>query len=282
MATVAVLSVVATPIGNLDDMSARAIRVLKQADLIVAEDTRHSRKLADHFDIRTPMMALHDHSTERELQAILLKMEQGQHVALISDAGTPLVSDPGYQLVDRALSAGHRVEPIPGACAVIAGLSAAGLPSDRFIFEGFLPAKATQRRQKIAELKNESRTMIFYEAPHRLLECVEDFLTEFGAERVATLARELTKNFETIKRLPLSELVAFIREDANQQRGECVLIVAGNREEQVLDGNTLHVLTMLMAELPVKQAASLASKITGMSKNKLYEQALLIKGGKRS
>jgi 16S rRNA (cytidine1402-2'-O)-methyltransferase len=280
LATKAVLYVVATPIGNLEDMSPRAIRVLQQADLIVAEDTRHSRKLADHFDIRTSMMALHDHSTERELDAILAKMEQGQSVALISDAGTPLVSDPGYQLVDRALSADYRVEPIPGSCAVIAALSVAGLPSDRFIFEGFLPAKASQRRQKISELKSEVRTLIFYEAPHRILECVEDFAAEFGADRVATLARELTKNFETIKRLPLGRLAEFIKNDSNQQRGECVLIVSGNREEPELDAKTSQVLDVLLAELPVKQAAGLAAKITGISKNKLYEQALLLKDKK--
>jgi 16S rRNA (cytidine1402-2'-O)-methyltransferase len=277
LATKAVLYVVATPIGNLEDMVPRAIRVLQQVDLIVAEDTRHSRKLADHFDIRTAMTSLHDHSTDRELAAILARMEQGQSIALISDAGTPLVSDPGYQLVDRAHSAGYRVEPIPGACAVIAALSAAGLPSDRFIFEGFLPAKATQRRHKIAELKSEPRTLIVYEAPHRILECVADFAAEFGVDRLATLARELTKNYETIKRLPLGELLEFIKSDSNQERGECVLIIAGNREEPELDAKTSHVLDVLLSELPVKQAASLAAKITGMSKNKLYEQALLRK-----
>ena len=202
-----VLYVVATPIGNLADMVPRAIEVLQTCDLIAAEDTRHSKRLMQHFNIETPMIAYHDHSGSSAVDALLAKMKSGQSLALISDAGTPLVSDPGYQLVDAALAAGFRVVPVPGASAAIAALSAAGLPSDRFIFEGFLVAKQQGRLKQLQSLVEETRTLIFYEAPHRLLACIEDMRSAFGADRIAVLARELTKPFEPIHRASLGELV---------------------------------------------------------------------------
>jgi len=221
------LYVVATPIGNLDDISARALKVLRDVSLIAAEDTRHSLRLMQHFGITTPLGACHEHNERDEGSRFIQRLLAGEDVALISDAGTPLISDPGYHLVRQARAAGVRVIPVPGACALIAALSAAGLPSDRFIFEGFLPAKAVGRRSRLELLKEEPRTLIFYEAPHRILECLQDLELVFGPDRPALLARELTKTFETLKGLPLSELRAFVEGDSNQQRGECVVLVAG-------------------------------------------------------
>jgi 16S rRNA (cytidine1402-2'-O)-methyltransferase len=197
-------------------------------------------------------------------------------VALVSDAGTPLISDPGYHLVRQARAAGIRVVPVPGACALIAGLSAAGLPSDRFVFEGFLPAKTAGRKARLEALREEPRTLIFYEAPHRILECIQDMVEVFGEARQAVLARELTKTFETLKGLPLGELRDWVAADANQQRGECVLLLAGWEapEEEGIDAESLRVLDLLLAELPVKRAAALAAEITGVRKNLLYQAAL--------
>ncbi len=271
----AILYVVATPIGNLGDMVPRAVTILQSVDLIAAEDTRHSRRLFDHFDIPTRCVAYHDHSSAAELAALLDELQAGRSIALISDAGTPLVSDPGYRLVDAALSAGIKVVPIPGACAVIAALSAAGLPTDRFVFEGFLPAKMQARRQRLEALRREPRTLVFYEAPHRLLETLDDFEFVFGAERVAVLARELTKMHETIRRAPIGELRAWAREH-NQGRGECVLLLQGDPEEALLDADSERVLRLLLEELPLKQAAALAAKITGHKKNELYQLALTL------
>lgn len=269
----AILYVVATPIGNLGDMVPRAVTILQSVDVIAAEDTRHSRRLLDHFDIRTRCVAYHDHSEASELAALLRELEAGRSVALISDAGTPLVSDPGYRLVDAALAANIRVVPIPGACAAIAALSAAGLPTDRFVFEGFLPAKTQARRQRIEALLREPRTLVFYEAPHRLLETLEDFELIFGAGRIAVLAREVTKLHETIRRAPLGELRAWATE-TNQSRGECVLMLQGDTSEALLDADSERVLKLLLDELPLKQAAALAAKITGQKKNDLYQLAL--------
>lgn len=193
------LFVVATPIGNLDDISARALKVLRDVKLIAAEDTRHSQRLMQHFGISTPLAACHEHNEREEGSRFITRLLAGDDVALISDAGTPLISDPGYHLVRQARAAGINVVPVPGACALIAALSAAGLPSDRFIFEGFLPAKAVGRRARLQALKEEPRTLIFYEAPHRILECLQDMELVFGGERLALLARELTKTFETLK-----------------------------------------------------------------------------------
>lgn len=271
------LYVVATPIGNLDDMSVRALKVLREVALIAAEDTRHSLRLMQHFGIATPLAACHEHNEREEGSRFITRLLAGDNVALISDAGTPLISDPGYHLVRQARAAGIPVVPVPGACALIAALSAAGLPSDRFIFEGFLPAKAVGRRARLELLKEEPRTLIFYEAPHRILECLQDLEAVFGAERPALLARELTKTFETLKGLPLAELRAFVEGDSNQQRGECVVLVAGWSEpegEDVIGAEARRVLDLLLEEMPLKRAAALAAQITGVRKNLLYQVAL--------
>ncbi|WP_259759396.1 16S rRNA (cytidine(1402)-2'-O)-methyltransferase [Pseudomonas sp. GCEP-101] len=275
--TLGTLYVVATPIGNLDDISARALKVLADVALIAAEDTRHSVRLLQHFGIQTPLAACHEHNEREQGGRFLTKLQAGEDVALISDAGTPLISDPGYHLVRQARAAGIAVVPVPGACALIAALSAAGLPSDRFVFEGFLPAKAAGRRGRLEALLDEPRTLIFYEAPHRVLECIEDMAAIFGDERPALLARELTKTFETLKGLPLGELREFVAADSNQQRGECVLLVAGKpapEGDEAVDAQTLRVLDLLLAELPVKRATALAAEITGARKNQLYQIAL--------
>lgn len=271
------LYVVATPIGNLQDMSPRALEVLRAVSLIAAEDTRHSARLLQHFGVTTATTACHDHNERDKSIRLVERMLAGEDMALISDAGTPLISDPGYHLVRQAREAGVRVCPVPGACALIAALSAAGLPSDRFAFEGFLPAKANGRRLRLQALAVEPRTWMLYEAPHRLLECLEDMLDIFGPERQVVLARELTKTFETIKGGPVAEMVAWVRDDSNQQRGECVLIVEAMPEPEESDGlnpEAQRVLDILLGELPVKQAAALAAQITGEKKNRLYQVAL--------
>ena len=278
MATTAgTLYVVATPIGNLQDLTPRALDVLNAVSLIAAEDTRHSARLLQHFGIATPTTACHDHNERGKSQRLVERLLEGDDLALISDAGTPLISDPGYHLVRQAREAGVRVCPVPGACALIAALSAAGLPSDRFSFEGFLPAKAHARRQRIEALAAEQRTWMLYEAPHRLLECLEDMHELLGAERQVVLARELTKTFETIKGAPLAELVEWVRSDPDQQRGECVLVVEGaaqSSDDDALDPAAERVLDILLEELPVKQASALAARITGVKKNRLYQLAL--------
>ncbi len=271
------LYVVATPIGNLDDMSVRALKVLREVALIAAEDTRHSLRLMQHFGIATPLAACHEHNERDEGSRFIARLLAGDNVALISDAGTPLISDPGYHLVRQARAAGIQVVPVPGACALIAALSAAGLPSDRFIFEGFLPAKTVGRKARLELLKEEPRTVIFYEAPHRILECLQDLEEIFGADRPAVLGRELTKTFETLKGLPLGELRAFVEGDSNQQRGECVVLVAGWSEpegEDVIGTEARRVLDLLLQEMPLKRAAALAAEITGVRKNLLYQVAL--------
>lgn len=267
----------ATPIGNLDDMSVRALKVLREVALIAAEDTRHSLRLMQHFGIATPLAACHEHNERNEGGRFIEKLLAGEDVALISDAGTPLISDPGYHLVRQARAAGVPVVPVPGPCALIAALSAAGLPSDRFIFEGFLPAKAVGRKTRLEQLCEEPRTLIFYEAPHRILECLQDMEAVFGGERPAVLARELTKTFETLKGLPLAQLRAFVEADGNQQRGECVVLVAGWSEPQgddAIGSEARRILGLLLEDLPVKRAAALAAEITGVRKNLLYQLAL--------
>ncbi len=271
------LYVVATPIGNLDDISARALAILRSVALIAAEDTRHSARLMQHFGIGTPLAACHEHNERDQGGRFLARLLAGDDVALISDAGTPLISDPGYHLVRQARAAGIAVVPVPGACALIAALSAAGLPSDRFIFEGFLPAKAAGRRARLEQVKEEPRTLIFYEAPHRILECLQDMQAVFGDERPALLARELTKTFETLKGMPLAELAAWVAGDSNQQRGECVVLVAGWQApegEEAVSAEAMRVLNLLLAEMPLKRAAALAAEITGVRKNLLYQVAL--------
>jgi 16S rRNA (cytidine1402-2'-O)-methyltransferase len=270
------LYVVATPIGNLGDISGRALEVLKQVNLIAAEDTRHSQRLLQHFAVTTPLCAYHDHSDTRAVERVLACLLAGESVALISDAGTPLISDPGYRLVRRVQEEGFRVCPVPGACAATAALSASGLPTDRFLFEGFLPARRAARSQRLTALQAETATLIFYEAPHRVLECVEDMLAVFGAEREAVIARELSKTFETIRRDTLVGLQAFIAGNSNQQRGEIVLMVAGARgRAQQLDAETARLLERLAQELPAKRAAAVVADITGLRKKQLYEHLVL-------
>lgn len=269
----ATLYIVATPIGNLGDMVPRAVAVLQSVALIAAEDTRHSRRLLDHFNIATRCVAYHDHSGPHELAALLDELRAGRSIALISDAGTPLISDPGYRLIDAALAEGIVVVPIPGPCAAVAALSAAGLPTDRFVFEGFLPAKSQARQQRLQILLRERRTLVFYEAPHRLFDTLQDLVEIFGDARIAVLARELTKMHETIHRAPLRELCEWAIAH-EQNRGECVLVVHGDDSEQAIDAEAERVLRVLLEELSVKQASALAAKITGLKKNDLYQQAL--------
>ncbi len=276
MAQCGTLYVVATPIGNLGDMTARAIVVLQQVDLIAAEDTRHSGPLLQHFGITTPCIACHDHN-EREIAAgLVARIMAGESIALISDAGTPLISDPGYHLVRAAREASVPVVPIPGASAMIAALSVSGLPSDRFSFEGFLPAKSSARRQRLQALADEGGTLIFYESTHRIEESLADMAEVFGLERYVVIAREITKRFETVHGDTLENLIAWIAADANQTKGEFVVMVHGAAapETRVVDAETERVLRLLLEELPVKQAAALAAKITGAKKNALYQFAL--------
>ncbi len=274
MSSTPALYVVATPIGNLADMVPRAVEVLQSVACIAAEDTRHSRRLLEHFGINTPLVAYHDHSSAADTEKLLRRLRDGDSLALISDAGTPLISDPGYRLVDAALSEGIVVVPVPGASAAIAALSAAGLPSDHFVFEGFLSAKAGARAARLDRLAQEERTLIFYEAPHRLLDTLAAMGEAFGEQRLAVLARELTKKFETIHRAPLAALAEWVAADSNQQRGECVLLVAGCVPSEELPAEAIRTLELLLEELPVKQAAALAARISGEKKNRLYQYAL--------
>jgi len=269
------LYVVATPIGNLTDLSPRARDVLASVDVIAAEDTRHTRGLLSHFGIERPLVSLHEHNERRVLDDLVSRLRAGESVAQVSDAGTPLVSDPGFHLVRAAQEADIRVVPVPGPSAVLAALAAAGVPTDRFVFEGFLPSKEGARRKRLQELAAEPRTLVFFEAPHRIAETLADQAAIFGADREAAMARELTKTFETIRRAPLAELAAWVSEDANQRRGELVLVVHGApAAEGELDAEALRVLKLLAAELPPRQAAALAAEITGKKKNLLYKALL--------
>ena len=270
------LYVVATPIGNLGDMSARALETLKMVDIIAAEDTRHSARLLNHFAIDTPMMAYHDYGDDRQMARIIAALEQGKTVALISDAGTPLISDPGYKLVREVRQLGFRIIPVPGACALIAALSASGLPSDRFCFEGFLSHKSGARVKRLESLAAETATIVFYESPHRILETLADMSAVFGGERQAVIARELTKTYETFLTGTLPGLLAEVQADPNQQKGEIVILLSGANNEQTSEDSLEQerVLKLLMEEVPLKQAAKLAAKITGGHKNALYQKAL--------
>jgi 16S rRNA (cytidine1402-2'-O)-methyltransferase len=266
------LWVVATPIGNLDDLSPRAQQALRDADLIACEDTRHSAALLKHCAIATRTFALHEHNEREASRDLVQRMLDGANIALISDAGTPLVSDPGFRLVRAAREAGILVSPLPGACAAIAALSVAGLPSDRFVFEGFLPAKASARRARLEVLRPETRTLIFYESSHRIVESLADMRQVFGNERSAVLARELTKLFETVLDGTLQELCTRVQADANQQRGEFVLLIAGAEEDadalRLAEGR--RVFELLRNELPPSRAAKVASEITGAPRKALY------------
>lgn len=271
------LYVVPTPLGNLGDMSPRAIDVLRQVAWVAAEDTRHTAPLLKHFGISARMLAAHEHNEEAAAGQILARLREGDSVALVSDAGTPGISDPGARIVARARAAGHRIVPLPGPCAAVTALSAAGLAEPHFLFYGFLPAKARQREEALRELAALPYALVFYEAPHRILETVAALASVLGAERTVVLARELTKLFETIHACPLGEALAWLQADANRQRGEFVLLVAGAPPAGD-DGEGERVLKLLLGDgLPVKQAARLAHEITGAGKNRLYDLALLWK-----
>lgn len=272
---IACLYIVATPIGNLSDMSQRAIDILQSVDLIAAEDTRHSGILLQHFAIKTPSISLHDHNEEQRSEVLLAKLQQGESIALISDAGTPLISDPGYKLVSLVREHNIKVIPIPGSCAVITALSASGLASDRFTFEGFLPPKQGARRQILEALVDESRTLIFYESPRRLVDTLNDMVAIFGGSRRACVARELTKLHETIMTQPLDELLDWVSENKNQQKGEAVLLVEGLKKKVDSSETEINrVLTLLLKDLPVKKAAAIASSLLEVSKNTAYDMAL--------
>lgn len=270
------LYIVATPIGNLADITLRAIEILRTVSLIAAEDTRHSAKLLSHIDVQTPMLSYHDHSGSVQVERILARLEKGESVALISDAGTPLISDPGYRLVLAARQRGLKVIPIPGACALITALCASGLASDHFLFEGFLPAKSAARKSALEVLKRSTATLIFYESTHRISESLADMGDIFGSERKCCVARELTKTYETFLSGSFAEVGVQISEDAYQRKGEFVVMVDGFRPPVLVDEispEAQRVLMILHADLPLKQAAALASKITGEKKNKLYQWA---------
>ncbi|MGD9583916.1 MAG: 16S rRNA (cytidine(1402)-2'-O)-methyltransferase [Lysobacterales bacterium] len=267
------LYVVATPIGNRDDLSARAIATLQAVDTIACEDTRHSAPLLSAIGSKARLFALHDHNEQQASDALIALLAKGADLALISDAGTPLISDPGFRLVQKAAAAGFPVVPIPGPSALIAALSVAGLPSDRFSFEGFLPAKSTARRAVLQALSGDPRTLIWYEAPHRIAETLGDAVVVFGPERAGVIARELTKTFETVLRGSLGELVTRVNADPNQQRGEIVLLVAGApvaeaSVRQLAEGE--RIFALLRQELPASSAVRLAAAISGAPKNALY------------
>ncbi|RKZ96143.1 MAG: 16S rRNA (cytidine(1402)-2'-O)-methyltransferase [Gammaproteobacteria bacterium] len=269
------LYIVATPIGNLSDMSQRAIDTLQEVAVIAAEDTRHSGHLLKHYSITTPTVSLHEHNEQQRSEVLLSRLQQGESIALISDAGTPLISDPGYRLVSLVRENDIPVVPVPGSCALIAALSASGLASDSFTFEGFLPPKQGARQQALQNLVAEMRTLIFYESPRRLQATLTDMVAVFGEERPACLAREITKLHETIKTKSLIDLLDWVNSDANQQRGECVLLVEGVKQQQDADEVEVNrVLTVLLTELPVKRAAAIASSLLNVSKNKAYDMAL--------
>lgn len=270
------LYIVPTPIGNLGDITQRAIEVLSNVDLVAAEDTRHTGKLLSHFSIQTKTFALHDHNEQQKAQVLVDKLLAGHSIALVSDAGTPLISDPGYHLVTQCRQAGVKVVPLPGACAVITALSASGLPSDRFSFEGFLPAKSKGRKDKFLEIAKVERTCVFYESPHRILDSLDDMLEILGPDREVVLARELTKTFETIQGMPLGELVEWVKSDSNQQRGEMALLIHGYRasEDDSIPEEVKRTVTILTNELPLKKAAAMAAEIYNLKKNALYKWGL--------
>src|SRR5512138_1148860 len=272
------LYVVATPIGNLGDFAPRAREILAQVSLIAAEDTRHTGQLLKHFGIQAPLMSLHEHNEARRAEELIERLASGASIALVSDAGTPLISDPGFELVAHARARGIRVVAIPGPCAAVAALSIAGLPTDRFVFEGFLPAKASARRAQLEALRNESRTMVFYEGPHRIKDVLSDMREVFGAERRAVVCRELTKHFESTYDGTLDDLVRVSAEDADLARGEIVVVVSGAARQNaatMLDAEQL--LQALLDELTPSQAARIAARLTGEKRGDLYDKAMAMR-----
>ncbi|MDR0578934.1 MAG: 16S rRNA (cytidine(1402)-2'-O)-methyltransferase [Candidatus Accumulibacter sp.] len=268
------LYVVPTPLGNLSDMTPRAVETLRRAAWVACEDTRHSAPLFKHFGVSARLLAAHEHNEEAAAQQIVARLDAGESVALVCDAGTPAISDPGARIVARARAAGHRIVPLPGPCAAVTALSASGLADPRFLFCGFLPAKARQREEALRELAGQRHALVFYEAPHRIVETVDALLSAFGPARTLVLARELTKLFETVHACALGEAPAWLEADTNRRRGEFVLIVSGAPPAQD-DGEARRVLELLLDEgLPVRQAVKLARAITGAARNTLYELAL--------
>lgn len=272
------LYVVATPIGNLDDISKRAIEVLTQVDIIACEDTRHTNRLLNAFNIKNKTMSLHDHNERQRQAQIATMLQEGKSIALVSDAGTPLISDPGFHIVRHLRSLKLNVVPIPGACAAISALSVAGLPTDRFTFEGFLPSKSGARQSKLAELSSEPRTSVFYDAPRRAIDTVQDIYEVLGGDRQIVIARELTKTFETVHADSAENILAWLKEDPNQLKGEMVLIIEGAK----LDPNTIpevaiNTLKLLLTEMKPKKACAIAAEIHGVKKNALYQVALDLK-----
>lgn len=273
-----VLYIVAMPIGNRADITERAKEVLATVDCIAVEDTRHSRPLLQSLDITTPLMAVHEHNETKLVARLIERLQTGESLALISDAGTPLISDPGFPLVRACQQAGVRVSPVPGPSAAICALSAAGLPTDRFLFEGFPARTSSARCEQFDRLKSEAMTLIFYESSHRIAESLADMAKVFGGDRHAVIARELTKLHETILSQPLDQLCQVLAEDSNQRRGEFVVLIAGAvRDSDAIDPETQRILEILLEEMPTKKAAAIASKITGIKKNRLYPFALTLK-----
>ena len=271
-----VLYIVATPIGHLADISARALEILRGVDLIAAEDTRHSARLLRHYGIEIPMISLHEHNERVQAARIIERLRAGAAVALLSDAGTPVISDPGHHLVRAAQDHGMRTVPIPGASALVAALSVSGQTADRFVFEGFPPSRPAARAQRLEELRHEARTLVFYEAPHRIVETLAAMAEILGADREATFVREISKIHETVHRDSLGALLERVRGDPDQQRGEIVLVVCGAEApaQSDIQPDDRRVLETLAAELPLRQAAALAAKLTGVSRNRLYELGL--------
>ena len=270
------LYIVATPIGNLQDITQRALAIFAEVDLIAAEDTRHSGLLLSHYGIKKPFFALHDHNEQQKADLLVEKLRAGTNIALISDAGTPLISDPGFHLVRKCRQAGVKVVPLPGACAAITALCASGIASDRFCFEGFLPAKSKARRDRLQNLQKEDRTLIFYESTHRILDTLADVEELFGVERYVVLAREITKTWETISGDSVGNLRRWLSEDANRTKGEMVLIVEGCIEtgETEFSPEAVKALKLIAAELPLKKAAAIVAELYGYKKNALYQFGL--------
>ncbi len=270
------LYLVPTPIGNFGDITWRALAVLKGVDLIAAEDTRRTGLLLQHFAVNARLFALHDHNEQQKTDQLLMKLQEGQSIALVCDAGTPLINDPGYHLVRCCRESGIGVVPLPGACAAIVALSASGIAANRFCYEGFLPAKRKSRQDSLQVLREEPRTLIFYESTHRLLESLQDMVTVLGKQRYVVLARELTKTWESIYAAPVGELLAWVQEDEKRRRGEMVLIIEGYKipVEDILPAVVLRTLALLQKELPLKKAAALTAEIHSVKKNALYRHAL--------
>jgi len=272
------LYIVATPIGNLGDISARALDVLTQVDMIACEDTRHTQKLLSAFSVKNKTLSMHDHNERQRQDYIAQLLQEGKSIALVSDAGTPLISDPGFHLVRHCRSLGLAVSPIPGACAAISALSVAGLPTDRFSFEGFLPSKSGARQSTLLALENEPRTMVFYDAPRRAIDTIKDIVSTIGGERYVVIARELTKTFETIHSDTAENLLAWLEQDANQLKGEMVLIIEGYKANpDEISADVIKTLKLLLAEMKPKKACAIVAEIYGVKKNALYDVALSFK-----